>query len=111
MRRLARRSSNAPELMSPEKLRAQRAPFVEPGELFKSVTVRPAPEQDRRQIAAQGMKNPENLFGDQRLAQPGTQLTSPQELDLLPGQPFPDIRLEPLPEPPATSERPDTEVL
>lgn len=100
MRRLARRSSNAPELMSPESLRAQRAPIVEPGNLFKGVTIRPSlEERTREQVAQQGMKTPENLFGDQRMALPGAPLVSPQELDLLPGQPLPEIMLRPLPEP------------
>lgn len=100
MRRLARRSSNAPELMSPESLRAQRAPIVEPGHLFKGVTIRPSlEERTREQVAQQGMKTPENLFGDQRMALPGAPLVSPQELDLLPGQPLPEMILQPLPEP------------
>ncbi|HEY9842626.1 MAG TPA: hypothetical protein V6D23_19335 [Candidatus Obscuribacterales bacterium] len=99
MRRLSRRPSNAPELMTPEQLCSQRAPMLDPAELFKGVTVRPAEAQTREQVAQEGMKTPESLFGEQRLALPGAALTSPQELDLLPGQPLPEIWLEPLPEP------------
>lgn len=99
MRRLPRRQSNASELMAPEQLLAQRAPFTDPAELFKGVTIRPAETRTREQVADEGMKSPENLFGEQRLALPGAPLISPQELDLLPGQPLPEIVLEPLPDP------------
>lgn len=78
--------------MPPEVLQQQQVPMVDPETLFRGVTIRPSsplptPEQ---------MKTPDSLFGDQRLAEPGHSLKSPQELDLLPGQPLPEIQLEPL---------------
>lgn len=100
MRRLARRPSNAPELMPPERLIAQRAPMVDPAQLFQSVTVRPDPDAETRaQVAREGFKNPAALFGEQSLAKPGQPLPSPQQLDLLPGLPLPQTLLQPLPEP------------
>lgn len=106
MRRL-KRPSNAPELMSPEQLQAQRAPMTDPGQLFHKVTIRPSQEsQTRSQVAREGMKTPEQLFGEQRIAQPGAALSSPQELDLLPGQVLPEIQLKPLPEAPAPQAAP-----
>lgn len=100
LRRLGRRPSNAPELMSPERLREQRAPMVDPSQLFQGVTIRPSQElTTRQQVASEGMKTPASLFGGARLADSGVELSSPQQLDLLPGQPPPDIWLQPLPEP------------
>ncbi len=100
LRRLGRRPSNAPELMSPERLREQRAPMVDPSQLFQGVTIRPSQElTTRQQVASEGMKTPASLFGGARLADSGVELSSPQQLDLLPGQPQPDIWLQPLPEP------------
>lgn len=98
MRRLAKRPQNAPELLPPEALAKQRAPMVDPKQLFQGVTLRASQEaQTRQQIAREGFKSPEALFGEQRLAEPGQQLTSPQALDMLPGQPLPEIQLAPLP--------------
>lgn len=100
LRRLARRPSNSPELMSPERLRDQRAPISDPAQLFQGVTVRPSQESlTREQVAREGMKTPDSLFGSAKLAETGLPLASPQELDLLPGQPLPEIWLQPLPEP------------
>lgn len=100
LRRLGRRPSNAPELMSPERLREQRAPMVDPSQLFQGVTIRPSQElTTRQQVASEGMKTPGSLFGGARLADSGVELSSPQQLDLLPGQPPPEIWLKPLPEP------------
>lgn len=99
MRRLERRQTNAPEWMTPEQLRSQRAPFVDPGQLFARVQIRPDQTQaTREQIASEGMKTPNHLFGEQAMALPGALLQSPQHLDLLPGLPLPEIVLEPLPE-------------
>jgi len=86
--------------MSPEDLLSQPAPMLDPEELFRGVSVRPSLEQQTRdQIAQEGMKTPDNLFGGRQLAKPGQQLASPQELDFLPGQVLPEIILDPLPEP------------
>jgi hypothetical protein len=98
MRRLAKRPQNAPELLPPEALAKQRAPMVDPKQLFQGVTIRASQEaQTRQQIAREGFKSPEALFGEQRLAEPGQGLASPQALDMLPGQPPADIQLAPLP--------------
>lgn len=108
LRRLARRPSNAPELMSPERLRDQRAPISDPAQLFQGVTVRPSQEsQTREQVAREGMKTPDSLFGSAKIAETGAPLASPQELDLLPGQPLPEIWLQPLPEPDVSSLSPE----
>ncbi|MBF2053032.1 MAG: hypothetical protein IGS03_06150 [Candidatus Sericytochromatia bacterium] len=98
MRRLAKRPQNAPELLPPEALAAQRVPMVDPRQLFQGVTIRASQDaQTRQQIAREGFKSPEALFGEQRLATPGQNLASPQALDMLPGQPQPEIQLAPLP--------------
>ena len=99
MRRLERRQTNAPEWITPEQLVSQRAPFVDPDRLFAKVTVRPDQTQaTREQVATEGMKTPNHLFGEQAMALPGLLLNSPQQLDLLPGLPLPEIILKPLPE-------------
>lgn len=93
------RESNAPELMSPEELLQQRAPMLDPEVLFRGVSVRPSLDaQTRQQIAEEGMKTPDMLFGDRKMALPGHHLASPQELDILPGQALPEIILQPLPQ-------------
>lgn len=98
MRRLAKRPQNAPELLPPEALAKQRAPMVDPTQLFQGVTLRASQEtQTRQKIAQEGFKSPEVLFGEQRLADRGQILSSPQSLDILPGQPMPPIQLVPLP--------------
>lgn len=72
--------------------------MVNPEQLFKGVTVRASvPDQTLEAIAREGIKPPEQLFQDQRLAQPGQSLASPQELDFLPSQGHPEIILSPLP--------------
>ena len=66
--------------------------MVDPEALFRGVAIRPGqalPTPDQ-------MKTPTHLFGDQQIAEPGHLLKSPHELDLLPGQPLPEIHLEPL---------------
>lgn len=92
LRRLTPREQNAPELMPPEMLQKQTAPIVDPEALFRGVAIRPGqplPTPDQ-------MKTPAHLFGEQQIAEPGHVLKSPHELDLLPGQPLPEIHLEPL---------------
>lgn len=85
--------------MSPEELLNQRAPMLDPEELFRGVSIRASSDQKTRdQIAQEGMKTPDKLFGERQLAKPGQALASPQELDMLPGQALPDIILEPLPQ-------------
>jgi len=98
MRRLSKRPQNAPELMSPAELQAQKPQMLDPKQLFQGVTVRPSQiGQTRELIAQEGIKDPSRLFGDQCLAAPGQALSSPHALDILPGQPLPEINLVPLP--------------
>ncbi len=100
MKRLPPRRRNAPELISPEELRQSKASLLEPEALFKSVTARPShSEQTRQEIGQQGMRQPGQLFGPLQLATPGQKLSSPQELDLLPGLSLAKVVFEPLPEP------------
>lgn len=102
MKRLPPRRRNAPDLMSPEELKQSKAPLVEPAALFKSVTARPSNnDQTRQEVSQQGMRQPGQLFGPLQMAAPGLSLSSPQELDLLPGLPLSNLVFEPLPAPEA----------